>query len=74
MPLKKGKSKEVIQKNVFELIHAYKKKGRIGTSYPKSNKAARKQAVAIALSKAKESFEEKVVRLLKEYSKSKNNS
>jgi hypothetical protein len=68
MPLKKGKSKEVIQKNISELIHAYKKKGKIGTSHPKSGKAAQKQAVAIALSKAKESFDQKIQRLLKEYS------
>lgn len=74
MPLKKGKSKEVVQKNVSELMHAYKQKGKIGTSHPKTNKAAQKQAVAIALSKARESFEEKVERLLQEYSKLKNNS
>jgi len=74
MPLKTGKSKEVVHKNVSELMHAYKNKGTIGTSHPKSNKAAQKQAVAIALSKAKESFEEKVERLLKEYSNLKNNS
>jgi hypothetical protein len=74
MPLKTGKSKEVVRKNVSELMHAYKNKGKIGTSHPKSKKAAQKQAVAIALSKAKESFEEKVNRLLKEYSNLKNNS
>jgi hypothetical protein len=68
MPLKKGKSKEDIQKNISELIHAYKKKGKIGTSHPKSGNAAQKQAVAIALSKAKESFNQKIQRLLKEYS------
>jgi len=74
MPLKTGKSKEVVLKNVSELMHAYKSKGKIGTSHPKSKKAAQKQAVAIALTKAKESFEEKVDRLLKEYSNLKNNS
>ena len=52
MPLKKGKSKAVISENIGEVVRAYKKKGTIGTSKPKSKKAAVKQAVAIALSKA----------------------
>lgn len=60
MPLKKGKSKKTISKNIGELVKSYKKKGSIGTSHPKSKKAAQKQAVAIALSKAKESFENTV--------------
>lgn len=33
-------------------MRSYKKKGKIGTSKPKSKKQAQKQAVAIALSKA----------------------
>jgi hypothetical protein len=53
MPLKKGKSKKVISSNVNELLHNYKKKGTIGMSHPKSMKQARKQAIAIAYSKAK---------------------
>lgn len=48
MPLKKGKSKEVFKENVKELIHSYEKKGKIGTSKPKSKAKAIKQAVAIA--------------------------
>lgn len=52
MPLKSGKSKATVGKNIKELMHTYKKKGKIGTSKPKSEKAAQKQAVAIALSKA----------------------
>jgi len=72
MPLKSGKSN--IVKNVSELMHAYKHKGKIGTSHPKSKKAAQKQAVAIALSKAKESFEDRVNRILAEVNNLKNNS
>ena len=52
MPLKSGKSQKVVGKNVSELMKSYKKTGKIGTSKPKSKKAAQKQAVAIALSKA----------------------
>jgi hypothetical protein len=52
MPLKSGTSQKTIGKNVSELMKTYKKKGKIGTSKPKSKKAAQKQAVAIALSKA----------------------
>jgi hypothetical protein len=49
MPLSKGKSKKTIGKNVKELMKSYKKKGKIGTSKPKTKKKAQKQAVAIAL-------------------------
>jgi len=52
MPLKKGKSSKVVSKNISELVGSYEKKGKIGTSKPKSKKAAQKQAVAIALSTA----------------------
>jgi len=52
MPLKKGKSKRTVNKNVKELVKTYKKRGKIGTSRPANAKAARKQAVAIALDKA----------------------
>ena len=48
MPLKGGKSNKTIGKNVKELVKTYEKKGKIGAS----KKAAQKQAVAIALSKA----------------------
>lgn len=67
MPLEKGTSKKTVGKNVKELMKSYKKTGKIGTSKPKSKKAAQKQAVAIALSKSrggnkksvkKESFDE----------------
>lgn len=54
MPLKSGKSKEVISSNIEELVHSYEQKGTIGTSHPKTKKKAQKQAVAIALSKSRE--------------------
>lgn len=59
MPLKKGKSKKTISSNVKELVHTFEKKGKIGTSTPKSKKAAVKQAVAIAYSKAGKSRKKK---------------
>jgi hypothetical protein len=48
VPLSKGKSKKAFSKNVKELVDTYKKKGKIGTSKPKSKKAAIKQSIAIA--------------------------
>jgi hypothetical protein len=73
MPLKSGSSKQTVGKNVGELMHAYKNKGKIGASRPASKKAAQKQAVAIALSKAgkakmqKESFDATVNQFLTKY-------
>lgn len=52
MPLKKGSSQKTISGNISEMMGAFKKSGSIGTSKPKSKKAANKQAVAIALSTA----------------------
>ena len=52
MPLKKGKSQKVVSENISEMMHGYEESGAIGTSKPDSPKAAQKQAVAIALSKA----------------------
>lgn len=52
MPLKSGKSKKVVSENISEVMASYKKKGKIGTSRPKSKAKAQKQAVAIALTKA----------------------
>ena len=51
MPLKKGKTDKILNKNITELMGTYKKSGKIGTSKPKSKKAAQKQAAAIAYSK-----------------------
>lgn len=59
MPLRKGKSKKTISKNIAELVNTFKKKGKIGNSKPKSKKAAIKQAVAIALNKAGKSKKKK---------------
>lgn len=68
MPLSKGKSKKTIGKNVKELMNSYKKKGKIGTSKPKTKKKAQKQAVAIALQKsANEGFDNTVSKLLNKY-------
>lgn len=52
MPLKKGTSQEAVKSNIKELMSSYKKKGKIGTSKPRTKKKAQKQAVAIALSTA----------------------
>lgn len=57
MPLKKGKSKKTISKNIKELVDTFKKKGKIGSSNPKNIEDARKQAAAIAYSKASESID-----------------
>ena len=52
MPLKKGTSNKTISSNIKKEMSKYKKTGKIGTSRPKSAKAAQKQAVAIALQTA----------------------
>ena len=54
MPLMPGSGKSVISSNIEELMRSFKRKGKIGTSTPKSGKAAVKQAAAIAYSKARE--------------------
>lgn len=52
MPLKSGSSRKTVSGNIRELVSGYEEKGSIGTSTPKSKKAAVKQAVAISLKKA----------------------
>lgn len=82
MPIpKKVKSQKDISKVIKGEMKKFNKTGKIGTSKPKSKKAAQKQAAAIAYSKAresgmkvpkkrsttaKESFENYVKHLLKE--------
>jgi len=48
MPLQKGSSQAAFSGNISELMHSFKKKGKIGTSTPSSKAKARKQALAIA--------------------------
>ena len=59
MPLSKGKSPKSISKNIKTLVDDYKKTGSIGTSHPKSKKAAIAQAVAISLNRAGKSKKKK---------------
>lgn len=53
--LKAGKSPETKSENISELMGSYKRTGDIGTSEPASKEKAQKQAVAIAMDKARES-------------------
>lgn len=52
MPLKPGKSDKTVSDNISKLMHEYKGSGKLGTSKPANKAAARRQAVAIALSEA----------------------
>ena len=52
MPLKKGRSNKVISSNIGEMMSSFGRTGKIGTSKPKSKRAASKQAAAIAYSEA----------------------
>ena len=54
MPLKPGKGRGVVSKNIGELLRKYKGSGKIGSSHPKSMAAARRQAAAIAYRKSRE--------------------
>jgi len=59
MPLKSGKSKKTISNNIGEMVGGYKETGKIGTSKPKSMKAAIAQASAAAYAKAGKSKSKK---------------
>jgi len=60
MPLKKGKSKKTISKNIETEMKKYKSTGKIGKSEPSSKKKAAKQAAAVAYSKAGKGKKKKV--------------
>lgn len=51
MPLKAGTGKTTFSANVSEVMHSFRRIGRIGNSKPASAAKAVKQAVAIAYSK-----------------------
>lgn len=53
MPLKKGTSAKVKAANIGEMLHSFKKTGKIGNTKPQSMKKAQAIAAAIAYSKAK---------------------
>ncbi|MDI3281610.1 MAG: hypothetical protein QJR13_09590 [Bacillota bacterium] len=52
MPLKPGRSDEVISRNIEELMHTYHETGKIGNIKPKNEKHAREIATAIAYREA----------------------
>ena len=53
MPLKKGASQKPGSSTIKMLVHDYERTGHIGNSTPASKHNAIKQAVAISLSKAR---------------------
>ena len=59
MPLKKGVSQKVHSGNVREMLHGWKKSGKIGNTKPGSMKKAMQIANAAAYSKARSSRSKK---------------
>lgn len=55
MPLKRGRSQDVISENIAELLRSYSGKGTIGRIKPMNKAHAREIASAIAYRKARES-------------------
>jgi hypothetical protein len=53
MPLKKGKSQKVMQENIRELMHSYKRGGRFAKG--KSPEKARQMAIAAAFAMRRKS-------------------
>lgn len=52
MPLRKGRSKKTISSNIKEMVHKFKKSGKIGSSKPGSMRKAIAIAAAAAFRKA----------------------
>jgi hypothetical protein len=71
MPLKKGKSKKVISKNIEKEMKKYKKTGKVGKSKPANKEKAKKQAAAVAYNKAGKSkkINESAKKAKKDYDK-----
>ncbi len=53
MPLQLGSSQSAVSANISELMSSFHDKGSIGTSHPASDAKAQRQAIAIALDKAR---------------------
>jgi len=52
-PLRRGKSQKTISSNIGEMLHKFKKSGKIGNTKPGSMKKAQQIASAAAYSKAR---------------------
>ena len=52
MPLKAGKSKDVVSGNIEEMVRAYGSKGTIGKTRPRNRHHARLIAIAAAMNHA----------------------
>ena len=55
MPLKQGESNKTRSENIAEMMHSFKKTGKIGNTKPRSTAKAAKIAAAIAYKKQRES-------------------
>lgn len=55
MPLSRGTTSEAVSRNIVELIHSYRRKGKIGNITPRNAEHAQKVAEAIAMREKRES-------------------